>query len=282
MTVERDNKTCTNCNQAKPKKEFHRMLTLAQSRALLHRPHLTQRHTLVSSLCKTCQAQLKRNKAKRPLTAGEIKQKIKTGDINPVIGEKRIKRKTEIANAKKAIGQKTRWQKERMKQVNEHLDTLRTEVAGFRARYYAYKNHLNATYTQIIQAQQDLLDQHRQNYEEARQAYNEKIKPLTPRPTDPQKQLDNFLNIKLTNYFTPRTDAKTQLQHVAGLYQASYNMSNCMVTARKDKWWQVIEDRGAELLVVDPHKPNGRGKTLKKCSITGVSKLNEGESNEVI
>ena len=56
---------CKTCGETKPKKEFHRILTLAQSRALLKKPNLTTRHTLYSKLCRDCRNQRKR---RTPLT----------------------------------------------------------------------------------------------------------------------------------------------------------------------------------------------------------------------
>lgn len=265
-------KTCTSCRQTKPTKQFHRVLTLAQSRAMLQRPQLTRPHTLISSLCKDCQKILKRNKTKKPLTAGEIQKKISTGDMHPIIGEQRIKRKTVQATAKKAIGQKLRWQQERMKRVSEHLEKIRTEVAGFRARYYAYKSHLNNNYTQIISAQHALLEQHRQNYEEAKAVYHDEIKPRIPRPTDPEDMHNAFLKLRLTDYFTPRADAKIELQHTTGMYHSTYDMSDCLVTTKNDKWWRVVQDRGTELLVIEPDATRARPRVLQKSSITGVNK----------
>lgn len=284
MTVrEKEHKTCANCNETKPKKQFHRVLTLAQSRSMLQRPQLTKPHTLISSLCKDCQALMRRNKTKKPLTASEIQKKINTGDMHPTIGQVRIKRKTEQANAKRAIGQKLRWQQAKMKAVDAHLENIRTEVASFRGRYYAYKSHLNNYYEQILPVQHALLEQHRQNYEDAKQAYKEEIKPRYPRPTDQPHLLVDFLDLKLTDFFTPQTEAKVELQHTTGMYHNSYDMSGCLVTSRNDKWWRVLEDRGSDLLVTEPNDPEARPKLMKKRSITGVQhqqqyKQNEGEA----
>lgn len=276
-----DLKTCTVCKESKPRKQFKRTLTLAQSRAMLQRPQLSKPHTLISALCKDCQNQLKRNKAKKPYIASEIRKKIEQGVIHPTIGEQRIKRKMEEANGKKALGQKLRWQKAKMVQVDAHLEAIRTEVAGYRGRYYAYKSHLNANYEQIIPTQHALLEQHRQNYEDAKDAYKENIKPRYPRPTDPPHVFVDFLTLRLEKYFTPQTDAKVELKHTSGIYLPDYDMSNALVTTRNDKWWLVLEDRGVELLVVEPSKPEARPRTLQKQSITGVhhqTTTNEGET----
>jgi hypothetical protein len=80
----------------------------------------------------------------------------------------------------------------------------------------------------------------------------------------------DFLALKLLDYFTPETDAKVELKHTSGIYLPDYDMSNALVTTKKDKWWQVVEDRGVELLVVEPAKPEARPRTLQKQSITGV------------
>lgn len=272
MTVRE--KECKTCGQTKPINQFRRTLSLAQSRALLQRPQLTKPHTLISALCKDCQAQMRRNKTKKPYTASEIAKKIESGDIHPTVGEQRIKRKTSIANAKRAIGQKLRWQAQRMKPIEEHLERIRTEIASYRGRYYAYKLHLQKNYEQIIQAQHDLLEQHRRNYEEAKLAYREEIKPRIPRATDHQDLFTMFLNIRLSHYFTPHTHAKVVMNPAMGMFATSYDMSNCLVTTRNDKWWRVIEDKGLTLLVVeaDRAKANPRKNVLQKSSITGVNK----------
>lgn len=215
---------------------------------------------------------MKRNKSKKPYTASEIARKIETGDMHPVIGEQRIKKKVAQANAKRAIGQKIRWQTQRMKPIEEHLERIRTEVSGYRGRYYAYKSHLSRNYEQIIQAQHDLLEQHRQNYEQAKQIFKDEIKPRIPNPTDSQDRLDTFLVLRLSDYFTPLTDAKVVLHHTVGMFHPSYDMTGCLVTTKNDKWWKVVEDRHDDIMVVPPNATKARPQVMRKSSITGVTK----------
>ena len=155
-------KTCTTCNEAKPKKEFHRVLTLAQSRALLKKPELKTRHTLFSSLCQSCRNQRKR---RTPLSIKEIRNKITTGDIHQEIGENLIKQKREALPRKRSKVMKEYWQKKKLGWQGELKVNLQAQVTRYASRYYSYKNNMpeNATPNQ-----QALLLQHSYNYAEAK------------------------------------------------------------------------------------------------------------------
>jgi hypothetical protein len=155
-------KLCATCKQTKPKKEFHRILTLAQSRALLKKPNLTTRHTLYSTLCQTCRNQRKR---RTPLSIKEIRNKITTGDIHQDIGENLIKQKREALPRKRSKVMKEYWQKKKLGWQGELKANLQAQVTRYATRYYSYKNHIpeNATPNQ-----QALLLQHSYNYAEAK------------------------------------------------------------------------------------------------------------------
>jgi hypothetical protein len=155
-------KTCTTCGETKPKKEFHRVLTLAQSRAVLKKPNLTTRHTLYSTLCRDCRNQRKR---RTPLSIKEIHNKITTGDIHQVIGENLIKQKREAIPRKRSKVMKEYWQKKRTLWQDELKANLQAQVTTYASRYYSYKNHMPEDATP---AQHALLDQHRYNYAEAK------------------------------------------------------------------------------------------------------------------
>jgi uncharacterized membrane-anchored protein YjiN (DUF445 family) len=154
-------KTCTTCGETKPKKEFHRVLTLAQSRAVLKKPNLTTRHTLYSTLCRDCRNQRKR---RTPLSIKEIHNKITTGDIHQVIGENLIKQKREAIPRKRSKVMKEYWQKKRTLWQDELKANLQKQVTTYASRYYSYKNNMPEDATP---AQHALLDQHRYNYTEA-------------------------------------------------------------------------------------------------------------------
>ena len=153
---------CKTCGETKPKKEFHRILTLAQSKALLRKPNLTTRHTLYSTLCRDCRNQRKR---RTPLTIKEIHNKITTGDMNPVIGKALINQKREAIPRKRSKVMKEYWQKKRLGWVDELKTNLQKQVTMYASRYYSYKNHMPEDATT---AQHALLDQHSYNYAEAK------------------------------------------------------------------------------------------------------------------
>lgn len=150
-------KTCTSCKQTKPKKEFHRVLTLAQSKAILRRPNLTTRHTLYSALCQSCRQQLKR---RTPLTIKDLRNKITSGDLNPTIGEALIQAKKTALPRKRSKVMKEYWEKKRLGWVDELKANLQKQVTTYANRYYSYKTTKTA--------QHALLSQHSYNYAEAK------------------------------------------------------------------------------------------------------------------
>jgi hypothetical protein len=155
---------CKICGETKPKKEFHRILTLAQSKALLKKPNLTTRHTLYSSLCRTCRNQRKR---RTPLSIKELRNKITSGDMNPMIGEALITQKREALPRKRSKVMKEYWQKKKLGWQSELKTNLQTQVTTYANRYYSYKNNL-PDYELWTTAQHALLDQHSYNYAEAK------------------------------------------------------------------------------------------------------------------
>jgi hypothetical protein len=155
---------CTSCNETKPKKEFHRALTLAQSKAILRRPNLTTRHTLYSKLCRSCRNQRKR---RTPLSIKEIRNKISSGDIHQDIGENLIKQKKEALPRKRSKVMKEYWEKKRDGWIDVLKANLQTQVTTYANRYYSYKNNL-PEHELATPAQHALLSQHSYNYAEAK------------------------------------------------------------------------------------------------------------------
>jgi hypothetical protein len=155
-------RTCKTCGETKPKKEFHRVLTLAQSRALLKKPEMQTRHTLFSSLCRDCRTQRKR---RAPLSIKEIHNKITTGDMNPTIGKALIAEKKEALPRKRSKIMKEYWQKKRTLWQDELKANLQKQVTTYANRYYSYQNNMPEDATP---AQHALLDQHKYNYAEAK------------------------------------------------------------------------------------------------------------------
>lgn len=160
-------KLCASCKQTKPKKEFHRILTLAQSKALLKKPNLTTRHTLYSSLCRACRNQRKR---RTPLTIKDLRNKISSGDLNPVIGEALITEKRQALPRKRSKVMKEYWQKKRTLWQDELKSNLQKQVTTYANRYYSYQNQMPEDATPLQHA---LLDQHSYNYKEAQRVRQE-------------------------------------------------------------------------------------------------------------
>lgn len=66
--------TCKTCSLTKPKRDFRRLATLAQSRALTHNPESQKRITITSATCNKCH-----NKARRKpteLTPEELRKRL--------------------------------------------------------------------------------------------------------------------------------------------------------------------------------------------------------------
>ena len=163
---------CKNCGQGKPKKEFHRILTLAQSKALLKRPTLKTRHTLYSTLCRDCRNQRKR---RTPLTTKQIQNKITTGDMNPTIGKALIAQKKQAIPRKRSKVMKEYWQKKRLGWQDELKTNLQKQVTTYANRYYSYKNNMPEDATP---AQHALLDQHKYNYNESKRVRQELLEQV--------------------------------------------------------------------------------------------------------
>jgi hypothetical protein len=153
---------CKNCGEAKSKKEFHRVLTLAQSKALLKRPTLKTRHTLYSTLCQSCRQQRKR---RTPLSIKELRNKITSGDLNPTIGEALIQAKKTALPRKRSKVMKEYWENKRLSWQSELKANLQAQVTAYANRYYSYKNQMPEAPTP---QQHATLDQHSYNYAEAK------------------------------------------------------------------------------------------------------------------
>jgi len=172
---------CKSCGQTKPKKEFHRVLTLAQSRALLKRPTLKTRHTLYSTLCQSCRQQRKR---RTPLSIKEIRTKITTGDIHATLGEAIIKERKQALPRKRSKVMKEYWQKKKTGWQDELKSNLQAQVTRYATRYYSYKTQLPDNPTD---RQHAMLEQHSYNYKEAQRIRQDLMKKAlsgTNVPTD--------------------------------------------------------------------------------------------------
>lgn len=133
MTVRE--KTCSKCGETKPRKDFIRKLTLAQSRALLKRPTLRTPHETSSKYCKACQP-------KEKLTIKKIQNKVSDGDIHEVIGDLlKIKLRKKISlsrsNAMKRV-----WQKQYDANVMPWYRNIQKQVAK-KYNYYTLQRSRN-------------------------------------------------------------------------------------------------------------------------------------------
>jgi hypothetical protein len=159
-------KTCTHCGETKPIDAFKRRLTKRQSCALLHRSSISSGIVVDSVRCNTCWLM---TKSKKPLTKKQIRNKIESGDIKRVMGEILIKELNEAIPQKRSKVMKEEWQKRKTSWVKTLNDNLQQQVDTYRNRYYAYKATLNkqSGENSLRDKQHAMLEQHRQNYEQA-------------------------------------------------------------------------------------------------------------------
>jgi alpha-galactosidase/6-phospho-beta-glucosidase family protein len=108
-------------------------------------------------------------KSKKPLTKKQIRNKIESGDIKRVMGEILIKELNEAIPQKRSKVMKEEWQKRKTSWVKTLNDNLQQQVDTYRNRYYAYKATLNkqSGENSLRDKQHAMLEQHRQNYEQA-------------------------------------------------------------------------------------------------------------------
>ena len=161
-------KTCTHCGETKPLDAFKRRLTKRQSCALLHRSSLSSGIVVDSVRCKTCWLM---TKSRKPMTKKQIRNKIESGDIKRVMGEILIKQINEAIPQKRSKVMKEEWQKRKTSWIKTLNDNLQQQVAKYKNRYHAYRATLNkqSGENSLQDKQHAMLEQHRQNYEQAKQ-----------------------------------------------------------------------------------------------------------------
>ncbi len=165
-------KTCTHCGETKPLDAFKRRLTKRQSCALLHRSSISCGITVESVRCKTCWHM---TKSKKPLTKKQIRNKMNSGDLKWVMGNIMLKELNETIPQKRSRVMKLEWQKRKTGWIKTLNDNLQQQVAKYKNRYYAYRATVNKTgqgqMSPTEKPTQDkqhaMLEQHRQNYEQA-------------------------------------------------------------------------------------------------------------------
>lgn len=97
-------KFCSQCGGYKPRVEFKRLLTRAQTKARGYVGH--HRVEIDSKLCKSCQP---RAKPVERLTKKEILNRVAAGDMHPMIAEGIIRERDETVNQRRAAKTASRW-----------------------------------------------------------------------------------------------------------------------------------------------------------------------------
>ena len=171
MTVKE--KTCTQCNETKPIKQFKRRLTIAQSRSMLRNPKISTPYITTSKLCKACQP-----KRHTPLSTKEIRSKITTGDIHRTIGEAMLKEMKEAIPKTRARIMKEYWREKKTGWEKPFKAKIQRQVAKYLNRYQSYKSILtkgiNANPPKMpTPTQHAKLAQHSWNYKEAKRVRDE-------------------------------------------------------------------------------------------------------------
>lgn len=182
-------RSCASCGQAKPKKEFLKRLTLAQTKAFLKQPSATTRYIATSKNCKACQAKLKR-RSKRPLTAKEIRTKVTSGDMPKVMGEMKLQQLRESLPKMRSKIMKETWQKRRAlpyKQLKQHLQD---QLNRFGNRHFASKHLQDAT-----------QEQNSWNYEQAKIIMKDLLKQA-------EKGTNVPLDVQIASLIKPKGEAQ--------------------------------------------------------------------------
>jgi hypothetical protein len=163
-------KQCSRCNQIKPKAQFKRRLTLAQTRAFLKQPNATTRFITTSTLCSSCRSKAKSTK---PLTIKQIRTKISSGDMNELVGEMRIAELKRSIPLGRSRVMKEYWQKKRSCEFTQTKANIQAQVNQYANRYHSTRSQIkNKTATPKQEAR---LPQYRYEYEEAKRIRDELV-----------------------------------------------------------------------------------------------------------
>ena len=127
-------KTCASCKQTKPIKEFKRRLTLAQTKAYLKQPNATTRYITTSKNCKECRNRAKQRRTK-PLTAKEIRTRITSGDMTPMLGEMKLQKIKESIPKMRSKNMKEAWEKRKSAPYKKFKRHLQDQLNRFGNRH---------------------------------------------------------------------------------------------------------------------------------------------------
>lgn len=91
---------CPICNTDKPRKDFKRLATLAQTRAWLSNPLAIKRITYTGKECNDCHKQtIRKNK---DLTPNELHKRLVNAGVNPLLIEARVAKRRAQGSKKKS------------------------------------------------------------------------------------------------------------------------------------------------------------------------------------
>jgi len=85
--------TCPACNATKPRSQFKRLASLAQTRTWLNNPNATKRLTYVGKLCNSCRPK----RATKDIPPSELEKMLRRNAVNPILAQEKL-------TARKALG----------------------------------------------------------------------------------------------------------------------------------------------------------------------------------
>ena len=110
-----ENTVCPVCKTAKPRKEFKRQASLAQTRSWLKNPLASKRMTYIGKECNQCHKQVKRKP--KDLTPNELHRHLINEGKNPLLVHTLVdKRRAQGVKKKSAVMSRTMrewWQKQK-------------------------------------------------------------------------------------------------------------------------------------------------------------------------
>lgn len=101
-----ENTVCPVCKTSKPRKDFKRMATLAQTRAWLRNPLASKRMTYIGKECNQCHKQTKRKQ--HQITPAELRKRLINEGVNLIKIEATLaRRKALVTKKKSAVARRT-------------------------------------------------------------------------------------------------------------------------------------------------------------------------------
>lgn len=138
-----DTNQCIACLQVKPRADFTRLATLAQTRAWLRNPTAKSRLPFVSAVCNTCSKQVKRNSG--DMSPSEYQKRLVNEGLNPLVISELVKNRVKRGKAKLKAGALRALKIQRKHLYEPHvaeIQTVRRKVRQ-RVRYSAARNFEN-------------------------------------------------------------------------------------------------------------------------------------------